>query len=150
MPPALPFFFKVRSISMKKRIRKENGQAMVEFALVAPIFIMLLCAVCDFGWMFACKTELVSIAGQVARDTAIHGSETAAQLMTREEQYIADNAKLCVPEIKSLTINDTTGYASVTLTETVDYITGFTGVITGGNNSKTFTVNAAAPVDPYK
>jgi Flp pilus assembly protein TadG len=134
----------------RKRKQKEEGQAMVEFALVAPIFIMLLCFIIDFGWVFTCRNELVSMAGQVARDTAIHGTESTSQLVTREKKFIADNAKFGNPQIKSLSINTTTGYASVTLTENAQYITGFTGVITGGSNSKTLTATASAPVDPYQ
>lgn len=123
---------------------------MVEFALVFPFFLMLLCFIIDFGWVFTCRNELVSIAGQVARDTAIHGTESTSQLMDREQKFIADNAKFGDPQIKALSVNTTTGYASVTLTENARYLTGFTGVITGGNNSRTLTATAAAPVDPYQ
>ena len=130
--------------------KKESGQSMVEFALVAPIFIMLLCAIIDFGWVFACRTELVSMAGQVARDTAIHCTESSSQLKAREKKYIEDNSRFGSPEITSLSINTSTGYASVTLTEKAKYLTGFTGVITGGNNEKTLTATASAPVDPYQ
>jgi len=31
--------------------KKETGQAMVEFALVFPVFLLLLFAVIDFGWL---------------------------------------------------------------------------------------------------
>lgn len=31
--------------------RKESGQAMVEFALVFPVFLLLLCGIIDFGWL---------------------------------------------------------------------------------------------------
>lgn len=35
-----------------KRDRKEDGQAMVEFALILPIFLLILCGIIDFGWLF--------------------------------------------------------------------------------------------------
>ena len=32
--------------------KKEKGQAMVEFALVLPILIGIVCGIIDFGWYF--------------------------------------------------------------------------------------------------
>ncbi len=32
--------------------KKEDGQAMVEFALVLPILLLFLCGIIDFGWVF--------------------------------------------------------------------------------------------------
>ena len=40
---------------MKKfhnKAKKENGQAFVEFALVLPIFLLLIMGIIDFGWLF--------------------------------------------------------------------------------------------------
>ena len=34
---------------MKKR---ENGQSAVEFALVLPILLLIVCGILDFGWLF--------------------------------------------------------------------------------------------------
>lgn len=31
--------------------RRESGQALVEYALVLPLFVMLLCAIIDCGWI---------------------------------------------------------------------------------------------------
>ena len=37
---------------MLKAVKKENGQAMVEFALVLPILLLVVCGIIDFGWLF--------------------------------------------------------------------------------------------------
>jgi Flp pilus assembly protein TadG len=34
------------------RARRESGQSLVEFALVFPIFLLILMAIVDFGWAF--------------------------------------------------------------------------------------------------
>jgi uncharacterized protein (UPF0333 family) len=43
---------------MLKRIAKnEKGQAMVEFALIVPLLILLLCGIIDFGWIFGNQAD---------------------------------------------------------------------------------------------
>jgi Flp pilus assembly protein TadG len=37
---------------LRERILSEDGQATVEFALVLPILLMILCGIIDFGWLF--------------------------------------------------------------------------------------------------
>lgn len=37
-------------VAVLLKCKKEAGQAMVEFALVFPLFLLLLCGVIDFGW----------------------------------------------------------------------------------------------------
>lgn len=125
---------------------------MVEFAILLPVFLMLLCAVIDFGWIFACKNELTNLAGQTARDTAIASAEgmSESDIWTREQKFIADNSNLGNPQIAYLKIDDDTGYANITLEEQTKFLTGFTGIIFGGDNDQLLTVNAAAPVDPYR
>ena len=38
---------------IKRTIRRENGQSLVEFAIVLPILLTLLCGVIDFGWIYS-------------------------------------------------------------------------------------------------
>jgi len=41
---------KMKKIYLKK---KEKGQAMVETALVLPLFLLILCGIIDYGWIFS-------------------------------------------------------------------------------------------------
>ncbi len=53
-------------------LHNEKGQAMVEFALVLPVLILLLCAIIDFGWIFGNQLLANNAAREAARYTAIH------------------------------------------------------------------------------
>ena len=53
-------------------LKKENGQAMVEFALVLPIMILILCGIIDFGWLFSNTIVVNNACREAARYTAVH------------------------------------------------------------------------------
>jgi Flp pilus assembly protein TadG len=57
---------------MLKRVRREDerGQAMVEFALVAPVFFLILFAIIQLGLMFAAQNGVVSAVRETARYAA--------------------------------------------------------------------------------
>jgi len=58
---------------MLKRIAKnEKGQAMVEFALILPLLILLLCGIIDFGWIFGNQLILNNAGRDTARTMAIN------------------------------------------------------------------------------
>ena len=38
-------------MDIKKLIKKEKGQGIVEFALVFPIFLAIMLAIIDFSWI---------------------------------------------------------------------------------------------------
>ena len=52
--------------------KSEKGQAMVEFALVLPILLLILCGIIDFGWIFGNQLLANNASREAARYTAIH------------------------------------------------------------------------------
>lgn len=56
--------------------KKESGQAMVEFALILPIFIFILFGVIEFGWIFSNQISVTSAAREGAREGIICASES--------------------------------------------------------------------------
>lgn len=50
-----------------KRVRKNRGQAIVEFALIMPICVLLLAAVTDFGRYLVSSSECAALCQDVAR-----------------------------------------------------------------------------------
>ncbi len=67
---------------MKKRLsskknRREDGQAMVEFALILPIFLLILCGIIDFGWLFYNQLSLNNACREGARYAVVNTAEDA-------------------------------------------------------------------------
>ena len=63
---------------MKKRLKKafgrEDGQSMVEFALILPIFLLILCGIIDFGWLFYNQLSLNNACLSVAVFCGVYDS----------------------------------------------------------------------------
>lgn len=61
-------------ITKKKANRlksKENGQAIIEFALVLPIFLLLVMGIIDFGWLFYNSINVENSARNGARSACV-------------------------------------------------------------------------------
>lgn len=55
--------------------KSEKGQALVEFALVLPILLMLLCGIIDMGWLFVNSYQVEDAAYDGVRYAVINGAE---------------------------------------------------------------------------
>ncbi|HCW24173.1 MAG TPA: hypothetical protein DGX96_11320 [Lachnospiraceae bacterium] len=140
----------------QRKTCRESGQAMVEFALVVPFLIALLCFIIDFGWVLSCKNDLTNLAGQTARYAAIQvnqGNADADQVKGRVITYVADhgyNSRGAARTSGSdITIDMASGYVRVKLSENVNYLTGMTGVLTGHGTDVMLTAEAAAPIEVH-
>lgn len=60
---------------LRRILKNEKGQSIVEFALVVPILLTLLCGIIDFGWIYSnqYKVENASYAG--ARYASLYVSD---------------------------------------------------------------------------
>ncbi len=61
-----------RKLKLKSLIKKEKGQAMVEFALVLPIILLFIGGIIDFGWIFHNQLAANNASREAARYIAIH------------------------------------------------------------------------------
>jgi TadE-like protein len=59
------------------RRSKTRGQAMVEFALIFPIFILLLVGMFDFGRVVWVNNTLATAAREAARFAIVHGTKSS-------------------------------------------------------------------------
>ncbi len=63
---------------IKKKTRNgEDGQAMVEFALILPIFLLILCGIIDFGWLFYNQLSLNNACREGARYAVVNTADNA-------------------------------------------------------------------------
>lgn len=60
-----------------KKFKGEDGQAMVEFALILPIFLLILCGIIDFGWLFYNQLSLNNACREGARYAVVHTADNA-------------------------------------------------------------------------
>jgi Flp pilus assembly protein TadG len=66
----------MRSGSQSRSDRRDRGQALVEFVLVAPIFFLLLFGIIDFGRYVYYVQILNNAAREGARYAIVHGSNS--------------------------------------------------------------------------
>ena len=93
------------------KIQKEEGQAMVEFSLILPVLLLLLCGILDFGWIFGNQLMTTNSSREAARYTAVHYFDST----TDDDQAIAAG----IVAAGTPTLNHTV----VTLQKTSDQIT---------------------------
>lgn len=55
-----------------KHLKKEQGQAMVEFALILPILLLFIAGIIDFGWIYHNQLSANNASREAARYIAIH------------------------------------------------------------------------------
>lgn len=59
--------------------KREKGVAAVEFALILPVFLTILFAIMDFGWLFFQQQVLTSASREGARAGALADTDANAQ-----------------------------------------------------------------------
>lgn len=73
--------------------KSEKGQSIVEFALVLPLLLTLLCGVIDFGWIYSnqYRVENASYAG--ARYASLYISDYDESTMNQLIKKVETRAK---------------------------------------------------------
>jgi Flp pilus assembly protein TadG len=80
----------------KRQGKGEDGQALVEFALVLPIFLLVLFAIVDFGMAFHAWITVTNSAREGARLGSVHASSTAIVQRVRDTASSLQQANLTV------------------------------------------------------
>ena len=86
-PPSNCKLEKVGRLYRKKR----RGATAVEFALVAPVFILLILGMIEFGRMVMVQQLLTNASREGARQAVLDGS-TVTQIKTVIEDYLSDTS----------------------------------------------------------
>ncbi|MCX8102604.1 MAG: pilus assembly protein, partial [Geminicoccaceae bacterium] len=66
----------------------EAGASAVEFALILPVFLLLVMGALQFGWILFVRHELYAAAQQICRQLAL-GADTAATATTALQREMA-------------------------------------------------------------
>lgn len=93
-----------------------KGQALVEFVLILPIFILILFSIVDFGMILSKKSELENISVDII-------------LMINNDDYVY-NIENVYPDL-SVNIEKSSKYTTVKIEEDVDIITPGLNLIFG-------------------
>ena len=93
-----------------------KGQALVEFVLILPIFLLILFAIVDFGMIFSRKNELENISVDVVS-------------MIRNNDNIEDIKKK-YPDI-NIGVNSDNGYTTIKIYSEIDIMTPGLNLILG-------------------
>ena len=73
----------MRSRRNTTRRRRSNGQALVEFTLVIPIFLTLFVAITEFSFMFTSFVELNYASHDAAQVAATYGNTSGTDCHSR-------------------------------------------------------------------
>jgi Flp pilus assembly protein TadG len=128
--------------------RDERGAELIEFALVTPLLLLIMCGIFDYGFLFQRYEVLTNAAREGARLAALPGY-TTADVTARVNAYLTAGG---VPGTATTTLafqsviagGRTFNIARVTVTYTHQYV--FLGPLMGifGNSLTSVTFNSVA------
>lgn len=127
----------VKRVVGRNKSSKELGAVAVEFALILPIFLMLVFGIVEFGRAFNIQVSLSEAARETARYTAIHSSEAGFSPSNARTVGInaAPSVALVPADIQIAYSSGTACAAGVNVVVTINfvtpYMTGLPGLIPG-------------------
>ncbi len=114
---------------LNRFFRSERGQAMVEFALVLPFLLALLCGIIDFGWLYYNQITLNNAAREGARYAVIHYDSSADWKDAAESRMISSMAG--VSSAVAIVSDPVGQQITASVTANPQILTGFTSTILG-------------------
>lgn len=140
---------KVDAVLKGKRFYKvgkeERGQAMVEFALVLPIFMLLIFGIVDFGMGFHTWITVTNSAREGARLGAVRGTQAQIVQRVQDTSDTLDSANMTV------TVTNAGGDSGESVVVDVDYeytlitpLDNILGLVSGGSVGPTMTFSSTA------
>jgi Flp pilus assembly protein TadG len=135
-----------RTAAAVARLRRaERGQAVVEFALIVPILLLIVMGILDFGRVFYTYEALANAAREGARFCALHpGDANGTKARVAGElggRVTPDLAATSCPSASTVAAGDP---VSVSASATVDLITPLMGSLVG--DPVTITASATMSV----
>jgi Flp pilus assembly protein TadG len=127
---------------MRRWLRwEERGQSLVEFAMVVPIFLLLVFAIIDFGRLLMNQVTLTNATREGARIAAVGAS--SGEVTTR----VQSAASGMNPSVNYTPATIAGENLTVNATATVNFITPMGAIISmmgGGSTPNSFTLSSTA------
>jgi Flp pilus assembly protein TadG len=133
--------FDMQRYFSQKRLSNEKGQSLVETALTLPIFILVLCGILDFGWLFTNQLMLNNSSREAARAGVVNYSENNIVYQT----LVINKAKQMIffgntsdPNVFKVTVTVNAAETDVTVLveNTVPVLTPIVGAFYTNNQAK--------------
>lgn len=70
-----------RELKLRFAMKKEDGQSLVEAALVLPLLILLLTGILDFGWIFAHQIVINNVSRDAVRYAVVNQDDENLQYL---------------------------------------------------------------------
>jgi len=129
----------------RRKSEGEGGQSLVEFALVLPIFLLVLFAIVDFGMAFHAWIAVTNSAREGARLGAVRGPADEIVQRVRDTTGTLDQDKLTV------TVTNAEGDPGDSVIVDVSYayslmtpVADILALVSGGTISDSLTLSSTA------
>lgn len=129
------------------RLKDEHGQAMVEFALVLPILILLICIIMDLGWIFSNQITLNNACRESARYSSIHERDSTTNDDQADALAVLRGAAPTLASPAITLTNPDVNSVKVTATASVKLLTGVTSTLLG-KSSITIHAESTMKLEP--
>ena len=73
-----------RATFFRRLRRDQRGNAIVEFALTAPLFLIVVFGILDFSWQYYAKTALQGVVNDAARAATLEGNALSQTALDNE------------------------------------------------------------------
>lgn len=118
---------------MKRKLKNENGQSMVEFALIVPLLLLIIVGIIEFGFMFSGYLTLTNASREAVRTISLGRSDSAAILRANDTIVNLDKDQMLVKIDPSDAAREQGDSVTVTITYDYTFLTPFMEAIFGGD-----------------
>lgn len=108
-------------------MRKKNGQAMVEIAIILPIFLLLLCAVVDFGRILYASIHLNMITQEAVRMGGLGKNDYEMVGFVNDNVDLPEEDTIIVDISPNGLTRKSGDYVTLKITYKINYITPIIG-----------------------
>lgn len=116
---------------------REEGQSALEFALVLPVLLLVVCGILDFGWMFYNKLSVENGCREGARYACVNSSVTDIETLVKDKVLANIPGSLKDDTEVTVTFTDTTnptlGDVKVQVSAQVQTLTPVLGTVYGNS-----------------